>query len=71
METLVTIAPLTIISRKVSLLGEASEQICGKIGKCNYNMLLKFDFALREVDENGELKVMSNILLKISIKSLF
>ena len=34
-------------------------------------MLLNFDFAMREVDENGELKVMSNFLLKISIKSLF
>ena len=34
-------------------------------------MLLNFDFAMREVDENGELKVMSNILLKISIQSSF
>ena len=42
--------------------GEASEQICEKIGKCNYNMLLNFDFAMKEVDENGELKVRSNIL---------
>lgn len=34
-------------------------------------MLLNFDFAMKEVDENGELKVMSNILLKISIKCSF
>ena len=34
-------------------------------------MLLNFDFAMKEVDENGELKVMSNILLKISIQGPF
>ena len=39
------------------LSGEASDQICEKIGKCNYNFMLNFDFALREVDENGEIKV--------------
>ena len=56
METLVRFTPLKT-NDKMYLSGEASDQICEKIGKCNYNVMLNFDFALREVDENGEIKV--------------
>ena len=34
------------------LSGEASDQICEKIGKCNYNVMLNFDFALRKFNDN-------------------
>ena len=34
------------------LSGEASDQICEKIGKCNYNVMLTFDFALRKFNDN-------------------
>ena len=41
--------------------GEASAEICEKIGKCNFNFLLKFYFAMGEVDESGKMKVKIRI----------
>ena len=49
---------LNLYTSSSYILGEADEKIVEKIGKCRYNMVLKFFFAFGQVDENGEIQQM-------------
>ena len=42
---------------RFSSSGEADEPIVEKIGKCRFNMVLKYYFAIGNVDEKGEVQV--------------